>query len=215
MTKYFISNHGTKNGPFTLQELRAWPLSKEISNDTLIWFDGIDGWIPASELGFMHAILGIKPPPIPANKIFTGENIHADPVKLRGEFTGDNSERESLDKARKDQTPSSSETILAEKTNDFTLKSVGYNVLKGRVNRLQFWILSIVFVFIEKYLLWENPTLEVEMSALILIAHLVLAVYRCHDLGRSGWFSLIPIYNPVWLLIRRGDIGKNRFGDNP
>lgn len=50
---------------------------------------------------------------------------------------------------------------------------------------------------------------------------LALAVRRCHDRGRSGWFLLlllIPLVN-LWPLIElafiRGEAGANRFGPDP
>lgn len=37
---------------------------------------------------------------------------------------------------------------------------------------------------------------------------------RCHDLGHSGWFQLIPFYN-LWMLFANSQHGENRFGENP
>jgi len=37
---------------------------------------------------------------------------------------------------------------------------------------------------------------------------------RCHDLGNSGWFQLIPLYG-FWLLFADSENGVNRFGPNP
>lgn len=37
---------------------------------------------------------------------------------------------------------------------------------------------------------------------------------RCHDLGNSGWFQLIPFYG-LWLLFADSKPGANLFGNNP
>jgi uncharacterized membrane protein YhaH (DUF805 family) len=37
---------------------------------------------------------------------------------------------------------------------------------------------------------------------------------RCHDLGNSGWFQLIPFY-VFWLLFADSQWGLNQYGSNP
>lgn len=37
---------------------------------------------------------------------------------------------------------------------------------------------------------------------------------RCHDLGKSGWFQIIPFYVIV-LIFFEGEAGENQYGDNP
>ena len=42
---------------------------------------------------------------------------------------------------------------------------------------------------------------------------LAAAVKRCHDLGQSGFYALIPLYG-LWLIFPDGTPGENEYGPN-
>jgi len=51
-------------------------------------------------------------------------------------------------------------------------------------------------------------------SLSVLVPAVAVLVRRLHDVGKSGWFSLIPVYNLI-LICTRGDKGDNFYGADP
>jgi uncharacterized membrane protein YhaH (DUF805 family) len=107
---------------------------------------------------------------------------------------------------------------------------------EGRIGRAWYWLIQILQTAIASVLMAAagifSPSLgDNEISDVVLYAALgaVLAIYfamwlanhakRWHDLGRSGWWTLIVLIamvGPVILLIMcglvRGDVGANAYG---
>jgi uncharacterized membrane protein YhaH (DUF805 family) len=48
----------------------------------------------------------------------------------------------------------------------------------------------------------------------MLAPSIAVAVRRMHDVGKSGWFVLIPIYNLV-LAVTEGNKRTNEYGPDP
>jgi len=48
-------------------------------------------------------------------------------------------------------------------------------------------------------------------SLVAFLPGLAVGVRRMHDVGKSGWFILIPLYNLI-LALTKGDEGTNEFG---
>lgn len=51
-------------------------------------------------------------------------------------------------------------------------------------------------------------------SLATLLPSVSVAIRRMHDVGKSGWFLLIPIYNII-LAITDGEKQSNEYGSNP
>ena len=86
---------------------------------------------------------------------------------------------------------------------------------KGRATRSEFWYFYSFYVVV-----WtvaqvaDNPILSLAPLSLI-IPNIAASVRRMHDIGRSGWFVLIPIYNLI-LLAAPGTPGPNGYdGGSP
>ena len=95
---------------------------------------------------------------------------------------------------------------------------------KGRASRSEYWWFALFtsIISIPSYL--PNETVQVLSglgSLIILLPTLAVTVRRLHDINKSGWLvliSLIPVIGAIILLvmlIERGTLGKNRFGEYP
>ena len=47
-----------------------------------------------------------------------------------------------------------------------------------------------------------------------MLPSIAVGIRRMHDVGKSGWFILIPIYDLI-LAVTPGVIGPNKYGEDP
>ena len=94
-----------------------------------------------------------------------------------------------------------------------------YATFSGRARRSEYWyfalfniIISIGFGFVCG--LMQVPQLANIYTLAILIPSIAVGVRRMHDVGKSGWFLLIPIYNFI-LACTDGVKGDNEYGADP
>lgn len=94
-----------------------------------------------------------------------------------------------------------------------------YTLFTGRARRSEYWyfflfnlIFSIVFGFICGLI--SIPELSYAYTIAVFIPGLAVGVRRMHDVGKSGWFLLIPFYNLI-LAVTEGEDGSNEYGPSP
>jgi uncharacterized membrane protein YhaH (DUF805 family) len=130
----------------------------------------------------------------------------------------------------KSRTPASSSA--AGEGNPFDLYYIGvlrkYAVFSGRARRKEYWmfylfncLVSLILGFIDGIYQARNGTSMQGMGVLNSIYSLIaflptlgVSIRRMHDVNKSGWFILVPIYNLI-LLLTDGTAGDNRFGSDP
>jgi uncharacterized membrane protein YhaH (DUF805 family) len=94
-----------------------------------------------------------------------------------------------------------------------------YAVFEGRARRKEYWYFALVSAVISLTLIFSGtwlglPYLDSIYSLAVFIPSLAVGVRRIHDVNKSGWFILIPIYNLI-LFFTEGDTGPNKYGPDP
>lgn len=64
MKKYHYSDGDNQFGPLTIEELS----DKKISKDTMVWYEGLDNWVKASEVDELKVLFKSVPPPLTSTK---------------------------------------------------------------------------------------------------------------------------------------------------
>lgn len=103
--------------------------------------------------------------------------------------------------------------------------------LKGRIRRSEYGLsvilYSVLAVILQIIMAGMASSAPSDKSAapflfmVLLIPYIMLwwfmvaqGAKRCHDMGHSGWYQLIPFYG-LLMLFMNGDKGTNEYGDNP
>ena len=89
----------------------------------------------------------------------------------------------------------------------------------GRIRRAEYGVSFIIFLglyFIVRSLLQSNSDATFLVVAYIPMLWFICAQCskRCHDLGKSGWWQIIPFY-VFWLIFQEGQSKIKEFGDTP
>ena len=84
----------------------------------------------------------------------------------------------------------------------------------GRIGRLEYFISFVVFwVFAIGLTILANQENFNFLSLIkIIVSYFFVAqgAKRCHDIGRSGWFQVIPFFF-IWMLIAKGQDDSNEY----
>lgn len=94
-----------------------------------------------------------------------------------------------------------------------------YATFSGRARRAEYWYFGLLSTIISIILTVIELTVGISFistvySVAILVPSLAVGVRRMHDVGKSGWFLLIPFYNLI-LLFTAGEEGVNNYGPDP
>ncbi len=99
-----------------------------------------------------------------------------------------------------------------------------YNDFNGRARRSEYWQFVLINVAITQVLNITNIMLfngfaliawvVLLFNLAILLPTIAVAIRRMHDVGKSGWFVLVPIYNFI-LAVTEGERSSNQYGNDP
>lgn len=64
LAQYFVAVNGSQTGPFNTQQLQSMVLNKELTKQSLVWKQGMTGWLMAETQTELNTLFSSVPPPI-------------------------------------------------------------------------------------------------------------------------------------------------------
>ncbi|MEO5360391.1 MAG: DUF805 domain-containing protein [Nitrospirota bacterium] len=94
-----------------------------------------------------------------------------------------------------------------------------YAVFSGRARRKEYWMYILYnFIFsiaagVVDGVLGIDAVHKLYTLAVV-VPSIAAGIRRMHDVDKSGWFLLIPLYN-LYLAVTEGTRGDNKYGPDP
>ena len=119
-------------------------------------------------------------------------------------------------------------------TQFFKIIRHNYASTEGRTDRKTFWVFSLIntffflvfltidlltIIYLEDFLI--TGYFSMIYAVVLFLPSLSILIRRLHDVGKSGWFTLlllIPLIGLIGLtifLFKKSNTGENRFGSSP
>lgn len=193
---------GKQDGPFTINEIK----DKGFSNDSYIYNKNLGNWKKLSDILDLSSTQKEKPTII----------LDTDKDKTVPKMT-------TIDNLKTTEKPFSkgTESVLEDKSQSTQTKKGMFSSpfsFDGRIRRTEYGISVIIYFLI---LTIAEEAINSGVNPIIGLASIPLLWFfwaqgakRCHDVGNSGWWQLIPFYF-LWLLFQNGKPGSNEYGRNP
>ncbi len=97
-----------------------------------------------------------------------------------------------------------------------------YANFSGRSRRKEYWMFFLFNIIIIYGVFFLSIGLEMASLSILMFIYalaitipgLAVGVRRMHDVGKSGWYLLIPIYSLI-LACTDSEVGSNKWGTNP
>ena len=94
-----------------------------------------------------------------------------------------------------------------------------YANIQGRASIREYWMFTFVNTLVFVALVFIGNATGFPLIAFVyfmvcLLPALAVGVRRMHDVGKSGWYILIPFYNFI-LTLKKGQQWINKYGVNP
>lgn len=94
-----------------------------------------------------------------------------------------------------------------------------YATFSGRARRSEFWSFFLINFIISFALGFILGLIKLNFiaslySLAVLVPSIAVGVRRMQDIGKPGWYIIIPIYNII-LAATEGEKGSNQYGPDP
>ena len=96
-----------------------------------------------------------------------------------------------------------------------------YANFDGRARRSEYWYFTLFYYVFYIALMFMDSSIGSDLGVLTgifalgsIVPAIAVSVRRMHDVGKSGWYILIPIYNLI-LACTAGETGTNQYGPDP